>query len=569
MRDIWVKATVIGSLWAVIEIVVGSFLHNLRVPLAGSILAFSSVILLVAFLRIWPEKGLAVRAALIAALMKSISPSAVIIGPMTGIFLEGLLMELALAIFGVNRLAFLVGGMLAVWSALLHKLVTLLLVYGTDLVVILENLYQFAVRQIRLPGQSLWEPVLLLSLLYLLTGAFAAVVGMKISLDQRSKLRQTEADDRYNLFEMTDQRRYSLLNPVIIAAGLTGVLGLMNLVPVWIFLPVSLAYLVFLALRYRRAIRPLTRPKFWIQLLVITFLVALLIDGLETGVWFAWHGFEAGLLINLRALTVLMSFTALGTELKNPLIKTLLYRRGFAPLYRSLQMAFSLLPTLLAQLPSRIRSLREIPALAASFLGLSAHLYEVYARMSHTGQRVFLVVGDRQAGKTTFIESLVHMMTESGIGVGGFVARVQLANGQVSAYRLHVLDTGSSHDFCLREGQPDWERVGRFYIDPAGLQAGEEAFRRAISHPPAVFVVDEVGPLEMQNRGWSDGIRELCALSQLVQIWSVRPSLARKVTRKWPGFQYSVISLNEHPDAGHVMKQITLFLTEAGVQKKP
>ena len=34
----WIKASIIGTIWAASEIVLGSFLHNLKVPFSGNIL---------------------------------------------------------------------------------------------------------------------------------------------------------------------------------------------------------------------------------------------------------------------------------------------------------------------------------------------------------------------------------------------------------------------------------------------------------------------------------------------------------------------------------------------------
>ncbi|HPT04887.1 MAG TPA: hypothetical protein PLG86_07070, partial [Bacteroidales bacterium] len=62
LSDVWLKAAVVGGLWASVEIIIGSFLHNLRIPFAGSILASFGTIFLVAFFQLWPVKGLIWRA---------------------------------------------------------------------------------------------------------------------------------------------------------------------------------------------------------------------------------------------------------------------------------------------------------------------------------------------------------------------------------------------------------------------------------------------------------------------------------------------------------------------------
>ena len=112
-QRIWQRAAVLGSLWASVEIVVGSFLHNLNVPFAGSALAAFGVIVMTAGHRASPVKGVIWRAALICALMKSISPSAVILGPMIGIAMEGALLETCVRLSGGRAAGYLLGGALA------------------------------------------------------------------------------------------------------------------------------------------------------------------------------------------------------------------------------------------------------------------------------------------------------------------------------------------------------------------------------------------------------------------------------------------------------------------------
>ena len=147
LDPVWLKASAVGSIWASLEIIIGSFLHNINVPFSGTLLSVMSVWLLVAFMQVWNDKGIIWRAGLICALMKSISPSAVIIGPMTGIIMEAFLIEFALRLLGRNLVGYITGGALAVMSSLLHKVATLLILYGFDLVRIADSFYRFAVNQ--------------------------------------------------------------------------------------------------------------------------------------------------------------------------------------------------------------------------------------------------------------------------------------------------------------------------------------------------------------------------------------------------------------------------------------
>ncbi|MDZ7742053.1 MAG: hypothetical protein U5Q03_09950 [Bacteroidota bacterium] len=57
LHGLWLKAAIVGGLWASIEIILGSFLHNLRIPFAGSTLTFIGIALLVLFTECGPKKA--------------------------------------------------------------------------------------------------------------------------------------------------------------------------------------------------------------------------------------------------------------------------------------------------------------------------------------------------------------------------------------------------------------------------------------------------------------------------------------------------------------------------------
>ena len=108
--QVWLSAALLGSLWAAIEIILGSFLHNLGLPFTGTILSAFGVALMAAGTQIWPERGILWRAGILCALMKSVSPSAVILGPMVGIALEAFVMEGTTRVLGRNAAGLILGG---------------------------------------------------------------------------------------------------------------------------------------------------------------------------------------------------------------------------------------------------------------------------------------------------------------------------------------------------------------------------------------------------------------------------------------------------------------------------
>ena len=152
----WRRAAIYGSLWAASEIVVGSFLHNLRIPFAGSLLAAFGVLVMTVGHRAHPERGLIWRSAVVCALMKSISPSAVILGPMIGIVVEGLLLEACVRVTAGRAVGYLAGGALAVSWALVQRVLNALIAFGPDVVRLYVEAYAYASRTL---GISSFGPV--------------------------------------------------------------------------------------------------------------------------------------------------------------------------------------------------------------------------------------------------------------------------------------------------------------------------------------------------------------------------------------------------------------------------
>jgi len=352
------KAAVVGGLWASIEIIIGSFLHNTRLPFAGSMLAFAGTVLLIGFYQIWPQKGLIIRAGLITAVMKSVSPSAIILGPMTGILLEAVLIELVILLLGNNFLSLMLAGILSVSSALFHKVVSLLILYGFDLIQIYVNIINFALKQFGLKEAGGWQILIALLSVYTLFGMMAALAGRYIG---RKAVRMRNEQGSYELalrkvrpkefFEIKDQQTSVTLLIIHIVAIPLG-LYLLNFLGVTIGLPFVVLYMLVFGYRYRFALRRLRKPIFWSQLIIIVLLSAIFWDIDDPNKnWISTEGFLVGIEMMIRALFIVVAFSALSVELRNQQVKNFLYGIGFGKFYQAVGMAFSALPIMISLLP--------------------------------------------------------------------------------------------------------------------------------------------------------------------------------------------------------------------------
>ena len=358
LSPIWLKAAVLGGLWASVEIIIGSFFHNLRLPFAGTILGMNATIMMIAFYQMWPEKGLIWRAGLIAALMKSVSPSAIILGPMIGIMSEALIIEFFIRLFGNHFLSLSLAGAISVSSALIHKVVSLLILYGFNIVNLYVDIYHFLARQARMEGADPWILVNLVIAVYLLAGFISAYLGITIGKRSLKKGQQEKMgfkpldNSPDNLLSINPEQSFSL--PLFILHIIMIPLGLIafNYLSLEYSGIVVLAYALVCIWRYRQSLRRLRKPVFWFQLFLLTLLAAVFWNGFGSkDGFFGMEGFLIGIQMNIRALFVVVAFSSFGVELRNPVIRTLLFNKGFDRIYAALGLSFTALPVMIEAMP--------------------------------------------------------------------------------------------------------------------------------------------------------------------------------------------------------------------------
>ncbi len=537
---LWTRAAALGSLWAALEITFGSLLHNLRIPFAGTALAAAGALLMTTAIQRWPSPGLVWRAALIAALMKSISPSAIILGPMAGIFAEGVILFLVLRLLGRGFPGCLLGGALAVSWTLAQKILSLLITYGLNFIALYEGLVRFAARATGWRALGPGDVVLALLAVQAALGAAAGAAAWWLGRRRRGsglvQLGRTAV-------------AYSAPSPAAAEPGHPAALPLLALSLVlglwWIgragLLPggaALLAAVAFIASRYRRGMRRLAKPRLWIELTAVLLLSGLLLGALGSGQ--SWRsGLLAGAGMTVRAVFVVVMFSAIGMELKRAPWIQRLSRGRFAPAHQALEAAFQALPDFIA-------SLRDLPAVwrrplrAVSELLDRAELWQQEFERRHLRAPRIILTGPRGAGKTTLLESAARSLQALGLRPAGILSPGYFENGRRVRYEILILDTGERLPLAERDGNAPPDSGGCYRFQPGTIAAGLQALSDGRLAAADVVIVDEVGPMELRGEGWAPALDAVAAMPAPM-VWVVRPNLVDEVRRRWRWHEAEVI----------------------------
>jgi len=538
LSDLWLKAAALGSLWAANEIIVGSFLHNIRFPLSGTIMSFFSVVFIFAFISRWPQKSLIIRAGIIAAMMKSISPSAIILGPMVGIIVEAIILELFFRLSRGRLYLMLIGGGLAVSEVLFQKVFTLLISFGWDFMLMLDELYEYVNHQFMSFGSDGELAVIILFGAYFITGIIASLVGIragKMSFVIEKEIAAIPIfvqKKNQALFDNDVDEKYSwillFIHLVILVFGMYFIKS--NL---WYYgTAYVIGYFGFIALRYKGVFNHLKKASFWIIFFIISLLAGFLFSQRDTGEFFSWAGFIIGMKMNIRAALVVISFAAIGKELKSPLIKAILYSNGFQNFYRALNLAFGVLPESLKAFPGPKELFRSPVILISKLLLYAENLMTELKQRDKKMLPIIIISGNIQQGKTTFVRKVINRLKRQSVDIGGFMSNVEYEGENRVGYTLENLKNGNKISLCSIVENKEWRRQGKFYFNPDAVKRGNNILDFENSNPDLI-VIDEIGPLEVKSGGWAPAIQKIANEAKAPMLWVVRDSLVNKISRKW------------------------------------
>ena len=536
--DVWLKAAVLGSLWAAVEIIAGSFLHNVRIPFAGAALASAGVAILVSGQDHWRTKGLFWRAGVICALMKAVSPSAIILGPMIGIMTEALLLEGATRLLGMNPAGYVVGGALAVSWTLAQKVTNYVITFGADVVALYVRLYDTVAANLGITQVGPLDLVLAGFLLHAFAGA--AVAGAAVAAVRRARHDDVPLSRATNVAAVatggalseTDQR-YSLWLLALSAAALVGGFLALRRAPLWAGLLYVAAAIAVARWRYPRALRRLMKPRLWAEIVIVMAFAGLLLGGARdaSGAWH-WEGLLVGVAMAARAVLVVVGFAVVAVELRNPRVVGWLMRRGMGSVSASLSIAFQALPELTTAMGEDPAMLRRPYRLLPRLIRRADAWMEDY-KTSSPRELTVVLTGTSGSGTTSFADAIADVLRRKGSPVCGILAPGYWEGGQRSGFDVVELAHGRRGRLAFREANPKQGAVVPFSFDPEGLKLGRAALRPEAWPAGGVMFVDEVGPLELRGGGWADALDELTANRRGPLVLVVREALVDQVSARW------------------------------------
>ena len=315
----------------------------------------------------------------------------------------------------------------------------------------------------------------------------------------------------------------------------------------WYLLSVSAILLVSVNIsRYRE----LRSRKFWFFVALFSFLPFALIR--ETPAFFT----SVNML--MRALIVYNAFFLLFDNIDQEKFQKTLSKVVSGDLSASLSIALNLLPVIRRSFIQShglfylrtgfmryrfARYMRFFQAVIHQSVNTADKVAEnIYIMEEPAGPQVFIITGKRHSGKTGAALKLVEEYRAMGWPVAGVLAPGFMEDGR----RVHI----DAMDAATYKRVPLASRNGRvtdalfeyggFSFSKSGLEFG----RRSLMSFKAgsIVMIDEVGPLELEGKGYSDEVRRLLKPGAAAVVLVVREEVLKDILREYSIDRYRIVA---------------------------
>ena len=154
---------------------------------------------------------------------------------------------------------------------------------------------------------------------------------------------------------------------------------------------------------------------------------------------------------------------------------------------------------------------------------------------------LFIVTGDRGAGKTTFCARLSELARSSGWQVAGVLSPAVVVDGAKTMIDMIDLRADRRRRLANYDPDADYPRELHWRFDADVLAWGNIVLSDSV--PCDMLVVDELGVLEFERgQGWQAGLAAIDSRAYRLGVVVIRPELLTQAQQRWSQAQVIEIS---------------------------
>ncbi|HDQ35053.1 MAG TPA: hypothetical protein ENN14_01935 [Chloroflexi bacterium] len=194
VRDL-VYIGLFGALWGAMEMTLGDVLHAIRLPFSGTVLTALGIAIALVGRRFIPKRGSVFMIALVAGLLKFLSPSGMsVLRVFISIVIEGTIAEAVVNLLPPRRATWLLADALATLWTLFHPVLISGLLLGAGAVEMFVVTVERGARTLGMSPDSVIVVLALVALINLAVGALGGWLSWEVGGIVEQRLHPAEED---------------------------------------------------------------------------------------------------------------------------------------------------------------------------------------------------------------------------------------------------------------------------------------------------------------------------------------------------------------------------------------
>ncbi len=171
-----------------------------------------------------------------------------------------------------------------------------------------------------------------------------------------------------------------------------------------------------------------------------------------------------------------------------------------------------------------------------------------------TNNPIFIISGKQGEGKTTLLMQVTALLKKQQIALSGFAAKGYWKNGQRDAFDLTDLQSGKTIPLCTR----NINNKHGFIFRMDALQYGSLLLKPSHSKNKILFVIDEVGKMELKGEVWFLALHDLLKKGNNPILITVRDQFVEQIVKKFGLTNSKIFQLPVLPKT--VVKEILIVM---------
>lgn len=151
---------------------------------------------------------------------------------------------------------------------------------------------------------------------------------------------------------------------------------------------------------------------------------------------------------------------------------------------------------------------------------------------SVSGPLRIMISGKVGEGKTQTLQYLLSALEKKNIPYAAVLAEGRFSKHIREDFFLRLLPENRRVPLCRRAREDAWFPWRNWWFNPEAFEAGSAHLQRRLGKGH-ILILDEVGQLELEGKGWANLLEHILAGQEAVLI-TCRDTFSGQVSSRWP-----------------------------------